>query len=474
MSDEFDAVVVGAGPNGLAAAITVASHGGSVLVVEAADTIGGGLSSDELTGPGLTHDLCSTIHTLVLASPFMRSLPLADYGLEWAHPDVLLAHPLPSGETALLHRSLEETAAGLGADADRYRALLGPMVERWDQLERMILGPLIRIPEHPVALARFGVRAILPARWTSRLFETDAAAALFAGVAAHAFLPLSKPFTSAFGLMLMMLGHRFGWPFARGGSQSIAEAMAAHLRSMGGRIETGRTIEDLTELPRARAIIADVPPDTVANWMTGRVPDPLLRPYRRFRYGPGAFKLDYALSEPVPWTDPDLGRAGTIHLGGDADAVAAAEAAIWAGRPAARPFTLVCQPTTADPSRSRDGRHALWVYGHVPHGSTADHAASIEALIVEAAPGFRDVVVDRTVTTPSGLHARNPNLVGGAVSGGSPTFRQLLFRPAPRVDPYTTPLDRLFICSASTPPGAGAHGMGGHLAARSAITRWMR
>lgn len=473
MNDELDAVVVGSGPNGLAAAITVARHGGSVLVVEAADRIGGGVVSGEPTGPGLTHDLCSTVHTLAAASPFMRSLPLEDHGLEWEHPDVILAHPLQSGRTALMHRSVDATAAGLGTDAAAYRALIEPLVEGWDELEEMVLGPLLRIPEHPLSVIRFGLRAMLPATWITRRFATAEAAALFSGVAAHAFLPLTRPFTSAFGLLLMVLGHRFGWPFARGGSQSLADALVAHLTSLGGHIETGRRVDDLSELPRSRVVLADVSPTTIADWMSGRVPEAMIRPYRRFRYGPAAFKLDYALSEPVPWTEPDLGRAGTIHLGGDSRAIAASEAAVWSGRPAARPFTLVCQPTAADPSRSVDGRHALWVYGHVPHGSSADHTQAIERLITEHAPGFRDVVLDRAVTTPSELEARNPNLVGGTVSGGAPTLGQLVFRPAPRLDPYTTPLDRLFICSASTPPGAGAHGMAGHLAARSAIARWM-
>lgn len=470
---ELDAVVIGSGPNGLAAAVTVARHGGSVLVVEGADSIGGGMRSMELTGPGLRHDICSTIHTLGAGSPFMRSLPLEDHGLEWVHPELLLAHPVGPTEAGLLRRSVEETAAGLGPDADRYLSLIGPVVERWDDLETAVLGPLLRFPDHPLELLRFGLKAILPARWQAGRFRTRAAAALFSGCAAHAFLPLSRPMTSAFGLLLLSVGHRYGWPYARGGSQALADAMAEHLVSLGGKIETGRRISDLAELPRSRVVLADVAPRTLADLLEGRVPSELLRRYRRFRYGPSAYKVDYALSAPVPWINPDLVRAGTIHLGGAAPAIAAAESASWHGTAPARPFTLVCQPTLFDESRSDTGRHALWVYAHVPHGSNMDHLAAVENLITELAPGFPDVVEERSIHSPADLEKANPNLVGGEIAGGAHTISQLLFRPAPRLDPYTTPMDRVFICSASTPPGGGTHGMSGHLAALSAIRRWL-
>lgn len=473
MSPELDAVVIGSGPNGLAAGITIARHGGSVLVVEAADTIGGGLSTMELTGPGLRHDVCSTIHTLGAGSPFMRSLPLDEHGLEWIHPEVLLAHPIGPHEAALLHRSLEETVAGLGVDGPRYRALVGEVLQRWDRLEDAVLGPIISLPSHPLDLLRFGLRALIPASVMVRRFETAAAAALFAGCAAHAFMPLNRLMTSAFGLLLTSAGHRYGWPYAKGGSQAFADALASYLASLGGKIETGRLITDLDELPRSRVILADVSPPALAHLLQERVPDPLLRRYRRFRYGPAAYKVDYSLSEPVPWTNPQLASAGTIHLGGRAPAVAAAEAATWSGRAAARPFTLVCQPTNFDPSRSDDGRHALWTYAHVPHASSGDHLAAIETQLTELAPGFADVVLERVVHSPADLEARNPNLIGGDIAGGAHTLSQLVFRPVPRLDPYTTPLDRVFLCSASTPPGAGAHGMSGHLAAVSAIGRWL-
>lgn len=473
MTSELDAVVIGSGPNGLAAAITIARQGGSVLVVERAGTVGGGLRSAESTGPGLRHDVCATIHTLGVGSPFMRSLPLSEHGLEWVHPEVLLAHPLGPDRAALLHRSLDETADGLGEDAARYRSLIGPVVDAWDDIETAVLGPILSPPKHPLALTRFGLKALRPATMTARSFEGDLARALFVGCAAHAFLPLTKPMTSAFGLLLTGVGHKYGWPYAKGGSQALAGALAAYLRSLGGVIETGREVTALDELPRSRVVLADTSPGTVARLLEGRVPDPMLRRYRRFRYGPAAFKVDFALSEPVPWTNPDLARAGTIHLGGPFEAVAAAESANWAGQAPARPFTLVCQPTNFDPTRSDDGRHALWAYAHVPNGSEADHLPAIERLITELAPGFPDIVTARSVHTPADLEAYNPNLVGGDIAGGAHTLSQLLFRPAPRLDPYTTPMDRVFICSASTPPGAGAHGMSGHLAALSAIRRWL-
>lgn len=472
MSAELDAVVIGSGPNGLAAAITVARAGGSVLVIEGADRIGGGLRSEELTGPGLIHDVCSTIHSLGVGSPFMRDLPLEAHGLEWVQPDVLLAHPVSPESAGLLMRGLDATADALGEDGDSYRTLVGPVVKRWDRLEASVLGPIPRWPDHPIDLVRFGMAALAPATLTVRRFNTAEGAGLFMGTAAHAFQPLTRPLTTSFGLLLLALGHRYGWPFAQGGSQSLAQAMKSYLESLGGKVETGKYVTDLADLPPARVILADIHPHALAKLLEGRVPERKLAQYRRFRPGPAAFKVDYALSEPVPWTNPQLKQAGTIHLGGTADAIVAAEASTWAGRPAARPFTLVCQPTTFDPTRSRDGRHALWAYAHVPNGSTSDHLAGIERLILEQAPDFGDVVLDRVTHTPADLERRNPNLVGGDIAGGAHTLRQLVFRPVPRLDPYATPLDRVFLCSSSTPPGGGAHGMAGHLAARSALGRW--
>lgn len=473
MRAELDAVVIGSGPNGLAAAITVAEHGGSVLVVEGEHEVGGGLRTSHLLGPGLRHDLCSTIHTLGAGSPFMRSLPLERHGLEWVHPDVLLAHPLGGDRSALLMRSLDETVAGLGADGERYRSLVAPVVERWSRIEESVLGPVLAWPDHPLDLARFGLRSLVPATVTARRFRTPTAAALFAGCAAHSFLPLTRPLTTAFGLLLMAVGHLHGWPFARGGSTAFASALIAHLESLGGKVETGTHVTNLDQLPRSRVVLADVSPQGLARLLDGRVPHELLRPYRRFRHGPGAYKIDYALSAPVPWDDPDLSRAGTIHLGGGVADLVRTESATWAGRPSTRPFTLVCQPTVFDPSRSDDGRHALWVYAHVPHGSTVDFTTAIEDQITAHAPGFQDVILDKVIHRPADLERHNPNLVGGDIAGGAHSIGQLVFRPARRLDPYTTPLDRVFICSASSPPGGGTHGMCGHLAARSAIARWL-
>lgn len=472
-SGELDAVVIGSGPNGLAAAITIARHGGSVLVIEGAERLGGGLRSAELTVPGLRHDVCSTVHVLGAGSPFLRGLPLEEHGLEWVHPDVMLAHPIGPEQAALMHRSVEETANGLGPDAERYMKTIGAVVDMWDDIEEAVLGPILRWPRHPAAVVRFGLKALVPATIAARRYQTEEAAALFAGCAAHAFIPLNRPLTSAFGLTLMAAGHRFGWPFAKGGSQALADAMVSYLKSLGGRVETGTYVRRLSDLPRSRVILADVSPGALADLLADRVPPEFLRQYRRFRYGPGVFKVDYALTEPVPWTNPDLARAGTLHLGGAAEAIAAAESAAWVGMDPSRPFTLVAQPTLFDPTRSADSHHALWVYAHVPHGSTSDHLGAVERLITELAPGFPDVVADRQIHTPADLEAMNPNLVGGDIAGGAHTIRQLLFRPARRLDPYTTPMDRVFLCSASTPPGGGAHGMSGHLAALSAIQRWL-
>lgn len=431
------------------------------------------MRTQELTVPGLRHDVGSTIHSLGAGSPFMRSLPLGRHGLEWVHPDVLLAHPLGPDHAALLHRSLDQTAEGLGPDAGRYRSLIGPIVDDWDKLEGTVLGPIVSVPRHPLALLRFGLRAVVPAMWMRRRFSTREAASLFVGSAAHSFVPLSRPFTTAFGLLLMAMGHRYGWPFAKGGSQSLADALHSYLVSLGGKVETGRFVRDLAELPRSRVILADVTPGALADLLESRVAPEVLRPYRRFRHGTAAFKVDYALSEPVPWTNPDLARAGTIHLGGNPEAIAAAESASWAGMDPARPFALVCQPTSFDASRSDGTHHALWTYAHVPNGSTHDHVPSIERMITELAPGFPDVIVERRVHAPADLEAFDPNLVGGDIAGGAHTVLQTVFRPVVRLDPYTTPLDRVFLCSSSTPPGGGTHGMSGHLAARSAISRWL-
>jgi len=471
-SPAYDAIVVGSGPNGLAAAITLARAGRSVLVREEQETVGGGTRSAELTLPGFVHDVCSAVHPLALGSPFFRSLPLAEHGLEFVHPSAPLAHPLESGEAVLLERSLEETAAGLGGDARAYRRLLGPVVESWSRLEEAILRPLLSVPRHPLALARFGLAAIRPASGLARsAFSGERARALFAGAAAHSIQPLERPATSSFGLVLLALGHVHGWPVVRGGSQRIADALASYLRSLGGEIETAAPVESLAALPPARAILCDVTPRELARLAGDRLPARYRRALERYRYGPGVFKLDYALDGPIPWAAPECSRAGTVHLGGTLAEVAASERAPERGEHAERPYVLLAQPTLFDPGRAPEGKHTAWAYCHVPNGSSVDMTEQIEAQIERFAPGFRGRILARSALGPAGLEQRNRNCVGGDINGGSAALRQLVARPALRRVPYATPVEGLYLCSSSTPPGGGVHGMCGFLAARALLRR---
>ncbi len=478
---ELDAVVVGAGPNGLAAAITLAAAGRSVHVVEAAPTVGGGTRSAELTLPGFVHDVCSAVHPLAAISPFLASRPLARHGLELVHPEIALAHPLDGGRAGLLYRSLDATVTGLDAedpgDGQRWRRLLAPIVDGWDDLAAHVLGPVLRLPRHPIAMARFGIRALPPVTRSVRRFRGDAAPAVFSGCGAHAFLPLERLLTSSFAVMLAASGHVAGWPFVRGGTQALADALAADLRELGGTIEVGRRVGDLAELPPSRAVLLDVTPRQVLGLAGDRLPDRYRRRLRRFRYGPGAFKIDYALSEPVPWTNPGARLAGTLHLGGTIAEVATAEREVAAGRCPEHPFVLVAQPTIVDPSRAPAGRHVLWTYCHVPQGFSSDPATvvdAIEAQIERFAPGFRDVVLARHIADPAWFEAHNENYVGGDIAGGSHAGLQLLFRPTVGLRPYRTPDPTLFLCSASTPPGGGVHGMCGHHAATAALATILR
>lgn len=470
----YDAVVVGGGPNGLAAAVTLAEAGRSVVVVEAAHAVGGGARSAELTLPGFVHDVCSAVHPLAAVSPFFAATPLARHGLDLVHPELPLVHPLDGGRAGVLHRSVEVTADGLGADAQAWRRLVGWPAAHWGQLAPQVLGPVLRPPRHPLALARFGLRALPPATWAIRRFSTEQAAALFVGAAAHAFLPLSRPLTSSFGVMLLASGHVAGWPFARGGSQRIVDAMAARLVELGGEIRTGRPVRTPGDLPAARAVLADLTPRQVVAIWGDSMPGRYRRRLERYRYGPAAFKIDYALSEPVPWTNEAARRAGTVHVGGTVAEVAAAEADAFAGRHHDRPFVLVAQPTLVDPSRAPHGRHTLWVYAHVPHASTVDATEAIEAQIERFAPGFRDVVLARHVASPAWFESYNENNVGGDIAGGSHEALQLLFRPTLGLRSYRTPVDGLYLCSASTPPGGGVHGMGGRNAALAVLGAELR
>jgi phytoene dehydrogenase-like protein len=464
-----DVVVVGAGPNGLAAAITIAEAGRSVVVLEAADTIGGGARTAELTLPGFRHDICSAIHPMAAAGPFFAAAGLEQHGLELVHPEVALVHPLDDGRAGVMHRSLEETVAGLGSDGKAWDRLVGWTARHWDRLAPAIFAPLLRVPRHPLALGGFGLRALPPATVAGRAFSTDEAAGLFAGAAAHSFLPLSRPLTSAPGVMLLASGHVAGWPAARGGSQAIADAMAKRLAELGGSIETGRPVRTLSDLPESRAVLFDITPRQLLRICGDELPARYRARLARFRYGPGVFKVDYALSEPVPWTNADARRAGSLHLGGTLREIAEAEGDVAAGRHPARPFVLIAQQSVFDPTRAPDGQHTLWAYCHTPSRSTVDMTDAIEGQIERYAPGFRDVVLARHVADSAWFEAHNENIVGGDIAGGSHGGMQLLLRPRPGLRPYRTADPRWFLCSASTPPGGGVHGMCGFNAAEEAL-----
>ncbi len=472
MTERVDVVVVGAGPNGLAAAIEVARAGCSVTVLEAADTAGGGTRTAELTRPGFHHDVCSAIHPLAAGSPFFRSVPLAEHGCELVHPEIPLVHPLDGGRAGVLHRSLTETVTAAGVDGAAWDALYGPLVARWDDIEAQLLGPVLRLPRHPISMARFGVQAVRRAENVAARFRTDEVRGLFGGIAAHAFLPLDRPLTASFGLMLGGLAHVHGWPVVRGGSQQLADALTSYLRTLGGTVVTGHRVTSLAELPPHRAVIADITPSQLASLAGEQLDGRARRRLGRFRRGPGACKVDYALAGPVPWTNPEARRAGTLHLAGTYEELAAAEVTVAAGGHADRPFVLVGQQSVADPSRAPQGQHTLWAYCHVPNGSSVDVSERITDQIERFAPGFRDLVLDRHVMTASDLETYNPSYVGGDISAGSHAGTQLILRPWPALDPYRTPLDGVFLCSASTPPGGGVHGMCGLHAARSTL-RWL-
>jgi phytoene dehydrogenase-like protein len=470
-----DAVVVGAGPNGLAAAIELCRAGRSVLVVERAPAVGGGTTTAELTLPGYRHDVCSAIHPLAVGSPFLRTLPLADHGLELIEPEVQAAHPLDGGRAAALHRSLEATAAGLGGrDGEAYADLLRPFASGWDDLAGIVLGAP-RPPRHPLLAARFarsGMRGA--AGLATATFRSDAGRALVAGMGAHSMRPLDRPPTAGFALVLLALGHAVGWPVARGGSQAIADAMAAYLRSLGGEIQTGHEVRSLSDLPPSRAVLYDVTPRQLVSICAAELPPRYRAALGRYRYGPGVFKVDYALREPVPWAAEACRRAGTVHVGGALAEIAASEATVAGGGHPERPYVLVAQQSLVDPSRAPAGRHTLWAYCHVPNGSTVDMTAAIERQIERFAPGFGDVVLARSVRGPAVLEAENPNYVGGDINGGAADLRQVLARPVLRVSPHATPNPRIFLCSSSTPPGGGVHGMCGYHAARAALRGVLR
>lgn len=468
---DYDAVVVGSGPNGLAAAITLVRAGCSVLVVEAAETIGGGLRSKPLTLPGFVHDVCAAIHPLAKASPFFRSLPLADRGVTWIEPDAPLAHPMDDGQAILLERSLQCTGTALGADGDAYVNLMAPLVRHWEPLMDMLLGPL-RMPRRPLLMARFGLPGLRSAQALAEAkFTGDAAKALFAGLAAHAVLPLHKRPTAAFGLVLAILGHAVGWPLVRGGSQCLADAMASFLTSLGGEIQVNTPIACVDDLPPSRVVLLDVTPRQLLRLAGHRLTSSYRRQLERYRYGPGVFKMDWALEGPIPWRAKACRRAATVHLGGTLHEIAAAERAAFNGQHREKPFVILAQPSLFDGTRAPAGQHTAWAYCHVPHGSRFDMSERIESQIERFAPGFQDRVLARHVMAPAALEQYNSNYVDGDISGGVQDLRQLFTRPALRLTPYATPDKKLFICSAATPPGGGVHGMGGYFAAQSALRR---
>ncbi|HVL98925.1 MAG TPA: NAD(P)/FAD-dependent oxidoreductase [Egibacteraceae bacterium] len=465
----WDAVVVGAGPNGLTAAVTLARAGCSVLLLEGAPTVGGGTRSAALTLPGFTHDVCSAVHPLAAASPVFARLPLAEHGLEWLHPDIPLAHPLDGGEAATLQRSVAATAEGLAGDGPAWTRLVGRAAGAWDDVFGMLHQP-VRLPRHPLALARFAAAALRPATSLARgAFRDQPARALFAGLAGHSVLPFTVPGTAGFGLVLGASGHAVGWPVARGGSQAIADALSAHLATLGATIEVDHPVRRLEEVPPARAVLLDVSPRQLLSLAGHRFPARYRRALTRFRHGPGVCKVDWALDGPVPWTAQACRRAGTVHVGGTLDEIAAAEAAVGRGEHPERPFVLVAQQSLVDPSRAPEGRHTLWGYCHVPNGSTVDMTDRIERQIERFAPGFRDRVLARVTATAADVERYSPNYIGGDIAGGAHDLVQLVARPALRLSPHRTPDRQVLLCSASTPPGAGVHGLCGYLAARSAL-----
>ena len=467
----YDGIVVGAGPNGLAAAIRLAEAGQRVLLIEAADAVGGGTRSDTTTMPGYIHDICSAVHPLTFASPYLTKLPLAAYGLRWVFPGAPVAHPLDDGTAVVIERSVAATAAGLGRDGAAYYALMAPLVRNWHKIMPQILRPW-PLPRRPFALAQFGVRALWPAALLAKtLFREERARALIAGNAAHIMLPLEDVTTAAPALVLMTLAHITGWPFPAGGAQQIGHALAAHFRSLGGEIVTGQRIEHLAQLPQHRAALFDLTPRQLLAIAGDALPSGYRRSLEHYRYGAGVFKIDFAIEGEIPWRAAECHRAGTLHLGGTLDEIAASERAIAAGEIPSQPYVLLAQQSLFDRSRAPAGKNTVWAYCHLPHGSTEDMTSRIEAQIERFAPGFQQRILARTVRGPQALEAYNANYIGGDINGGAQDIFQLYSRPVAKLDPYATPNPRIYLCSSSTPPGGGVHGLCGYYAAESALRR---
>ena len=473
-NETYDAVVVGSGPNGLAAAVELARNGRSVIVLEAEDTVGGGARSAELTQPGFVHDVGSAIHPLGYASPFFSTLPLEEHGLEWVHPPAPLAHPFDDGTATVLERSVEETGRTLGSDAEAYQRLMQPIARDFDRIVGSLLGPP-RLPRHPVALAGFGLRALRSARGLAEgLFAGEKAKGLFAGNAAHSFLPMEQAPSASFGLVLSAVGHAAGWPFPKGGSQKIADALVSYLRSLGGEVYTGVRVGSVEEVPRTRTVLFDVTPRQLLKIAGAHFTGRYRRALERYRYGPGVFKVDFALDNPIPWRAEECLRAGTVHIGGTLDEISLGEATVSRGEHPERPFVLLAQQSLFDASRAPEGKHTVWAYCHVPNGSAFDMTGRIEAQLERFAPGFKDRILAKSTMGPADLQRTNANHVGGDINGGIMDFRQLFTRPTARLTPYSTPAKGLYICSSSTPPGGGVHGMCGYSAARAALATTLR
>ncbi len=464
-----DAVVVGAGPNGLAAALLLAERGLDVVVLEAADDIGGGTRTRELIVPGVAHDLCSAVHPFAVISPFLQTLGLERHGLVWRWPEIDLAHPLDTGSSGVLVRSIDDTVAGLGPDGAAWRRVFGGIVRTLPALTEDVFRPVVHVPKHPIDLARFGARALLPATLLARCWRNDEARALFAGVAAHTIHPLDQPLTSAVGVMLIAAAHHIGWPVAEGGSQSITNAMATRLRELGGRIETGTPVTSLDALPRSPVVILDVAPRHAVDILGARMPARVQRAYRRWRHGPAAYKVDLVVDGGVPWRDDASPRAGTVHCGGTLEEIVVAERDVKRGRMPERPFVLVSQQYLADPGRSKGSLHPVWAYAHVPNGYDGDATAAVVAQIERFAPGLHDRIVGTSVRGATDFESYDANFVGGDILTGANDPFQVAFRPRLAADPYSTGAPGVFLCSAATPPGAGVHGMCGFNAAMSAL-----
>jgi phytoene dehydrogenase-like protein len=471
-----DAVIVGAGPNGLAAAIVLARAGHSVLILEEKETIGGGARTEEVTLPGFRSDICSAIHPMGVVSPFMRALPLAEHGLEWAWSPAAIAHPLDDGTAATLELDLDATAARLGEDEQAYRTLMWPFARIAGKVFDDILRPVLAWPppRHPFTLAKFGLLGLQPALKVVNRFRTPHARALFGGAAAHSFLPLDRIGSASFGLALMLAGHATGWPAAKGGSIAIIDAMASYLRSLGAEFRTGHPVRTLRDVPESRVVMFDVSPRQLADIAGDQLPARYVKKLRAFRYGPGVFKIDWALDGPIPWRAEDCLRSATVHVAGTVEEIAEHEHAVFHGRMTDKPFVLVAQQSMFDPTRAPAGMHTGWAYCHVPHGSTENQTERIERQIERFAPGFRDRILARRTINTAQYEAHNANFIGGDIAGGANMMAQFLTRPFPKLDPYATPNDRLFICSSSTPPGGGVHGMCGYWAARSALSSRFR